>query len=125
MKQYNCYLMGGPKDGVTFVTERPMDVFRFNAEPDGAIGRVADPQAKPVLSDYIPLRGIGMTSEHAVYVPSDFGHNGAKILLHAAANRHYERTLLHECLGMMVNPNTKPYSQEWADLVRKIQEHLK
>lgn len=122
MSEVNCYLVGGPMDGKTIVTDHFRQDLRFSKAMSG------NPRRLSVSETFEMYYAAAVPPQHrnpkqAVYVHHGCGLEQA--LLSVAASRHAERDLLRECLGMMVNPNTKPYTQEYAVLIRKIEEHLK
>ena len=122
IQQVNCYLVGGPMDGVTYVSETKMDVLQFDKE---------DPESGDAFKatftrhEYLAINYGGSRDGHQVYL-----HQSAKaragigpVLLQAAISRHTERSLLHEALGMLRRDG--PMTEKKDSLTRKIEEHLK
>lgn len=128
MSQVNCYLVGGPKDGVTYVTDAKRDILQFDNE-DPVTGDTFE--ATFPRHEYYAINYGGNRDGHQVYL-----HQKAKasagigpVLLQTAMSRHAERTLLHECASLLkacaVSPNTYATAHDRLSLIREIEEHLK
>lgn len=120
MSEVNCYLVGGPMDGKTIVTDHFRQDLRFSKAMSGDIEDHRSGLDREFEMYYVAaVPPEYRNPKQAVYV-----HHGCDLeqaLLSVAASRHTERNLLHSALGAM---------REFGgfgciDLIRTIEEHLK
>jgi hypothetical protein len=128
-QQVNCYLVGGPMDGKTVVSEELRQDLRFTKPVLGNADRSR--QSVADIFEMYYLAGVPdqyFDVKQAVYVHASCTHFDIA-LLKAATSRHAERDLLNECMTFLrasgINPSTGPYAEDRLALIRKIEEHLK
>lgn len=128
MSQVNCYLVGGPMDGKTVVSDEFRQDLRFNKPVSGDTDRSRQAVADIFEMYYAAAVPHEYCVKQAVYTHASCKYLDAA-LLSVAASRHAERTLLHECASLLkvcaVSPNTYATAHDRLSLIREIEEHLK
>lgn len=122
MSEVNCYLVGGPMDGKTIVTDHFRQDLRFSKAMSGDIEDHRSGLDREFEMYYVAaVPPEYRTPKQAVYIHQSCDLEQA--LLSVAASRSAERDLLHGALGMLRRDG--PMTEKKDALIRKIEEHLK